>query len=236
MGRWALLLFCQAEDGIRDATVTGVQTCALPISTIDHAAWPGDRISAASGGNRYRSAARRRFTTAVKAGTTGTRRTRKPRTAARCRRRRTMRAAFTNAYSRRNRIPAAIASSSIERGTRNSRPRSPPAACAARGVRDRSFTTPSGAGRDPARPTAKLARAADVRFEARAEVIAITATTLRRTTGHPEAPAIDIAANRAPSSGSWRDRGPCARQFHAGTGFDGRTWHVSGPLVSTGTV
>src|SRR5207245_6349900 len=29
------LLFCfffQAEDGIRDATVTGVQTCALPIS------------------------------------------------------------------------------------------------------------------------------------------------------------------------------------------------------------
>src|SRR5207245_6541387 len=24
--------FCQAEDGIRDATVTGVQTCALPIS------------------------------------------------------------------------------------------------------------------------------------------------------------------------------------------------------------
>src|SRR5207245_7568124 len=23
---------CQAEDGIRDATVTGVQTCALPIS------------------------------------------------------------------------------------------------------------------------------------------------------------------------------------------------------------
>src|SRR3989337_3764797 len=26
-----LLLFFQAEDGIRDATVTGVQTCALPI-------------------------------------------------------------------------------------------------------------------------------------------------------------------------------------------------------------
>src|SRR5207245_5181344 len=25
----------QAEDGIRDATVTGVQTCALPISEID---------------------------------------------------------------------------------------------------------------------------------------------------------------------------------------------------------
>src|SRR5256886_5149123 len=27
-----LLLFFQAEDGIRDLTVTGVQTCALPIS------------------------------------------------------------------------------------------------------------------------------------------------------------------------------------------------------------
>src|SRR5438128_7958990 len=26
------LFFFQAEDGIRDATVTGVQTCALPIS------------------------------------------------------------------------------------------------------------------------------------------------------------------------------------------------------------
>src|SRR5207245_3892023 len=29
--------FFQAEDGIRDATVTGVQTCALPISTHDAA-------------------------------------------------------------------------------------------------------------------------------------------------------------------------------------------------------
>src|SRR6266542_5685538 len=27
-----LFFFFQAEDGIRDATVTGVQTCALPIS------------------------------------------------------------------------------------------------------------------------------------------------------------------------------------------------------------
>src|SRR2546430_4648479 len=27
------LFFLQAEDGIRDLTVTGVQTCALPIST-----------------------------------------------------------------------------------------------------------------------------------------------------------------------------------------------------------
>src|SRR5207245_8601109 len=34
-----LLLFClfffQAEDGIRDATVTGVQTCALPILSVN---------------------------------------------------------------------------------------------------------------------------------------------------------------------------------------------------------
>src|SRR5689334_8977169 len=28
---WALYFFFQAEDGIRDGTVTGVQTCALPI-------------------------------------------------------------------------------------------------------------------------------------------------------------------------------------------------------------
>src|SRR2546427_5997076 len=28
--------FFQAEDGIRDLTVTGVQTCALPISLVGH--------------------------------------------------------------------------------------------------------------------------------------------------------------------------------------------------------
>src|SRR5207245_6047833 len=28
------IFFFQAEDGIRDATVTGVQTCALPISAL----------------------------------------------------------------------------------------------------------------------------------------------------------------------------------------------------------
>src|SRR3990170_6082236 len=35
MLRWVLLcfFFFQAEDGIRDDLVTGVQTCALPIST-----------------------------------------------------------------------------------------------------------------------------------------------------------------------------------------------------------
>src|SRR5207248_5355279 len=33
-----LVFFFQAEDGIRDRTVTGVQTCALPISTSDEPA------------------------------------------------------------------------------------------------------------------------------------------------------------------------------------------------------
>src|SRR5207245_4050330 len=32
--RACLIFFFQAEDGIRDATVTGVQTCALPISRV----------------------------------------------------------------------------------------------------------------------------------------------------------------------------------------------------------
>src|SRR2546430_6072890 len=31
---WFVLFFFQAEDGIRDLTVTGVQTCALPIFPI----------------------------------------------------------------------------------------------------------------------------------------------------------------------------------------------------------
>src|SRR5438309_9699327 len=38
--------FFQAEDGIRDGTVTGVQTCALPISG-------EDRRSAAAAGRRF---------------------------------------------------------------------------------------------------------------------------------------------------------------------------------------
>src|SRR3989475_13222038 len=32
--RRSVIFFFQAEDGIRDLTVTGVQTCALPISTV----------------------------------------------------------------------------------------------------------------------------------------------------------------------------------------------------------
>src|SRR2546430_12163355 len=35
------LFFFQAEDGIRDLTVTGVQTCALPISRCARAFHPG---------------------------------------------------------------------------------------------------------------------------------------------------------------------------------------------------
>src|SRR2546429_7208143 len=32
--RWSSVFFFQAEDGIRDVAVTGVQTCALPISIL----------------------------------------------------------------------------------------------------------------------------------------------------------------------------------------------------------
>src|SRR2546422_11757095 len=34
-----MFFFFQAEDGIRDVAVTGVQTCALPISQISAAPW-----------------------------------------------------------------------------------------------------------------------------------------------------------------------------------------------------
>src|SRR5256886_16045791 len=47
-----LLFFVQAEDGIRDLTVTGVQTCALPILLAargEHGSRPG---AGASGGRR----------------------------------------------------------------------------------------------------------------------------------------------------------------------------------------
>ena len=33
VGGWWVCFFFQAEDGIRDRLVTGVQTCALPIWT-----------------------------------------------------------------------------------------------------------------------------------------------------------------------------------------------------------
>src|SRR3712207_6883705 len=35
MSEWFFVLFFQAEDGIRDIGVTGVQTCALPISELE---------------------------------------------------------------------------------------------------------------------------------------------------------------------------------------------------------
>src|SRR3712207_7717248 len=40
-GGWCSSFFFQAEDGIRDIGVTGVQTCALPISVT--AAYPGGK-------------------------------------------------------------------------------------------------------------------------------------------------------------------------------------------------
>src|SRR6266516_787241 len=39
--------FFQAEDGIRDRTVTGVQTCPLPILKQVHPGWDGLQIKAA---------------------------------------------------------------------------------------------------------------------------------------------------------------------------------------------
>src|SRR2546430_7562538 len=38
---YVFVFFFQAEDGIRDLTVTGVQTCALPISEATSVAFPG---------------------------------------------------------------------------------------------------------------------------------------------------------------------------------------------------
>src|SRR5207249_6358840 len=42
---YARVFFFQAEDGIRDRNVTGVQTCALPISTRPTLARARDRFS-----------------------------------------------------------------------------------------------------------------------------------------------------------------------------------------------
>src|SRR5690606_39625498 len=45
--------FCQAEDGIRDFHVTGVQTCALPIFQAERRGEisPGDTLIEATSGN-----------------------------------------------------------------------------------------------------------------------------------------------------------------------------------------
>src|SRR2546422_5632265 len=59
-----MFFFFQAEDGIRDVAVTGVQTCALPISAARRDARdPGERIHlrlpGAGGGQRWARAPRR---------------------------------------------------------------------------------------------------------------------------------------------------------------------------------
>src|SRR5689334_24226801 len=60
--------FFQAEDGIRDGTVTGVQTCALPISSGSAHALSLSPVQGPSGGT-YRS----RFTAWEDGGTEGSR-------------------------------------------------------------------------------------------------------------------------------------------------------------------
>src|SRR5207245_6797892 len=47
-------LFCQAEDGIRDATVTGVQTCALPILSRARPGLPWPRVERSAAPIRMR--------------------------------------------------------------------------------------------------------------------------------------------------------------------------------------
>src|SRR5437867_8093325 len=48
---WVLFFFFQAEDGIRDRTVTGVQTCALQISALNAAVLSASAITAAGSGS-----------------------------------------------------------------------------------------------------------------------------------------------------------------------------------------
>src|SRR2546430_8383537 len=54
-GRFLVLFFVQAEDGMRDLTVTGVQTCALPIFA-SSPSMPGIRTSMITTSGRRRSA------------------------------------------------------------------------------------------------------------------------------------------------------------------------------------
>src|SRR2546430_14808832 len=54
-----LVFFFQAEDGIRDLTVTGVQTCALPISAPGGALAPADAGRPGIHGGRVRPRLRR---------------------------------------------------------------------------------------------------------------------------------------------------------------------------------
>src|SRR5205823_11748652 len=50
--------FFQAEDGIRDKLVTGVQTCALPISSVRMYAGPGIQPAALAAGTSIHPHAR----------------------------------------------------------------------------------------------------------------------------------------------------------------------------------
>src|SRR5207302_5501331 len=73
-GSTSLCFFFQAEDGIRDFHVTGVQTCALPISA--SAKHLGSKLSAACSGfqqllqqygNGYIAVTRRRYSRSIPA-------------------------------------------------------------------------------------------------------------------------------------------------------------------------
>src|SRR2546430_15612116 len=55
-----MFFFFQAEDGIRDLTVTGVQTCALPISQLRRGAAARGRGGTHGGGRAVRPPDRRR--------------------------------------------------------------------------------------------------------------------------------------------------------------------------------
>src|SRR5438105_12148847 len=70
--------FFQAEDGIRDPLVTGVQTCALPISRTGGAIPPAAQAPSPGGGGRQRRAELHRLfeTSALVRGTRFARRIR----------------------------------------------------------------------------------------------------------------------------------------------------------------
>src|SRR3989441_5077737 len=55
-----VFFFFQAEDGIRDKLVTGVQTCALPILTV-HDLMPVVVLRSPTGGGGWREGGRNRF-------------------------------------------------------------------------------------------------------------------------------------------------------------------------------
>src|SRR2546427_13246600 len=65
LGVCQFFFFFQAEDGIRDLTVTGVQTCALPITVSEYSVLPMG-IPAARQAAALRARAGRRMLTIVK--------------------------------------------------------------------------------------------------------------------------------------------------------------------------